>query len=158
MSFLYIYFGCLVCSVLFLKQRFPVAPIKSDLCFIEYTVVYMLDLVLPSTSVSLFSVTLGKHSTNTVWEARGNTFKAVLVSHFPLPTSVGVAWGGRAVFVQQRGARPWEFHLQQSSIDPIMKACVCLVSLSQMLPVGKYIKCFLLGAGAEVGPRVRRYE
>lgn len=85
MSFLYIYFGCLVCSVLFLKQRFPVAPIKSDLCFIEHTVVYMLALVLPSTSVSIFSVTLGKHSTNTVWEARGNTFKAVLVSHLPLP-------------------------------------------------------------------------
>lgn len=57
--------------------------------------------------------------------------------------------------MQQRRGRPWEFHLQQSSIDPIMKACICLISLSQMLPVGKYIKCFLLGAGAEVELRVR---
>lgn len=60
--------------------------------------------------------------------------------------------------MQQYRARPWEFHLQQSSIDPIMKACVCLISLSQMLPVGKSIKCFLLGARVEAGPRVRRYE
>lgn len=42
--------------VLLLKQRFPVAPTTLDLCCVEAPVVHMHDLVLPSTSVSLFSV------------------------------------------------------------------------------------------------------
>lgn len=61
MNFHCIYFGCLVCFVLFLKQRFPVAPIKLDLCFIECPVGYRpVSGLLPSTcvSLSLFSVSL----------------------------------------------------------------------------------------------------
>lgn len=48
---------------LFLKEGLPIAPTKSDLCFIESSGVPMLGLVLLSTSVSIFSVNLGKTGT-----------------------------------------------------------------------------------------------
>ena len=35
----------------------------------------------------------------------------------------------------------------------MLKVGVCLISLSQTLPVGKNIKCFLLGAWVEVGAK-----
>lgn len=44
----------LFCFVL--KQRFSIAQAKSDLCCIEIMVAHMLDLVLLSSSASLFSI------------------------------------------------------------------------------------------------------
>lgn len=79
----YVYSGCLV---LFLKQEFPIAPTKSDLCFIDSPAVPMLDLVLLSASVSVFSVSLGKAGrvsccVEIQCGKTGDTFQAAVVSH-----------------------------------------------------------------------------
>ena len=63
-NFLCIYFGCLVCFVLFLKQSFPVALIKLDLHFMEHLVGYRLDSVFDAFHLRVtFLGQFGKHST-----------------------------------------------------------------------------------------------